>query len=339
MSSTSLKASVLVALPMLVLALWTSAGLGAQPLPVVTTLFPYADMVRQIGGDAVSVSYLLPAGASPHTFEPRPSQIREAAKARLIIINGAGLDEWALKLAAAANPDASLVVLADGVTLRPYRNNLVTGFGEQAPGEEENREPGDHDQQGPVHRDHGHQGHAHHDAGSTGSVDPHFWLDPLIVRDEIAPQIAAALSRLAPEHTEAFQSNLARYQAQLSALDEEIRAAVSSFSQRRFISYHSAWGYFAHRYGLTEAATVAGFPGQEPSPRWLAQLVQLTRQLGVRVVFAEPQLSPRAAQAIAAEIGGQVVIMDPLGGDSLEGRDTYVNLLRFNLEALRQALR
>lgn len=320
-----------LAITALVMGLWASPGLAAQPLAVVTTLFPYADMVREIGGDAVSVTYLLPPGASPHTFEPRPSQIREAARARLIIVNGAGLDEWALKLAAAANPDAALLVLADGVTLRPYQRSLFPEAGEGRPGEDGLGALLDHDHHGHAH---GHDTH-HHEASGA---DPHFWLDPLKVRDEIAPLISDALSRLAPEHAQTFQANLVQFQDRLTALDEEIRATVAQFSQRDFISYHSAWGYFAERYGLTQVATVAGFPGQEPSPRWLAQLVQLTRRLGVQVVLAEPQLSPQAAQTIAREIGGRVVIMDPLGGDSLAGRESYVNLLRFNLEALRQAL-
>lgn len=297
-----------------------SRGRGAEgtaPVRVVTTIFPYADMVRAIGGDYVHVTHLLPPGASPHAFEPRPSQLREAARADLIVWNGAGLDDWVRRLAAPERRDVGLLQAADHVPLLPWGDGHDGAVGEH-----------DHD------RGNGTEGDHHH----HGPYDPHLWLDPIIVRDYVAPRIAQALTDRLPSAAPAFEANLAAYQDALTKLDEEIRRATAPLTLRRFIAHHSAWRYFAARYDLEEAAVLSAIPGQEPSARWLADLVTLTQELGVTTVFAEPQLNPQAAQTIAEEIGGRVVFLDPLGDPSLPGRDSYIALMRFNLQAVLDGL-
>lgn len=306
----------------LALALPT-AGAPAAPLRVVTTLYPYASIVEAIGGEHVAVTHLLPAGASPHTFEPRPSQIRDVARAHLIVSNGAQLDHWIAPLIEAGNPGAERLVLAEGVALLPWTGPTGAGEPHHGPGHEP---------------DHDHHGHHADDGHGHGAFDPHIWLDPILVRDVLAPRIAEALARLAPDRRADFEENLALFQQELDALDADIRRMLASVDRRRFISHHSAWRYFAARYGLEEAASISPSPGQEPSAQWLAQLTALSRELGVTTVLAEPQLNPQAAQIIAEEIGGQVLLLDPLGGPSLPGRSTYTELLRFNARMLAEAL-
>jgi ABC-type Zn uptake system ZnuABC Zn-binding protein ZnuA len=131
---------------------------------------------------------------------------------------------------------------------------------------------------------------------------------------------------------------LEEYQEKLERLHREIITTIDGFSRKKFISYHSAWNYFARRYGLEEIAAVEPFPGQEPSARWLAQLVHLAKEYQVDVLFAEPQLSSKTAKVIAGEIKGRVLILDPLGGAGIEGRECYLDLIRFNLEIFRVAL-
>lgn len=274
----------------------------ARPAPlaiVVATIPPLADVAGQLGGDLIEVEALLPPGASPHTFEPRPAQVRSIARAKLLVAVGAGLDEWALRLASDGN--AQVLFAAEAVER--------AGLGLPSGADE-----------------HGH--------GTAGAIDPHVWLDPVAVRDAIAPALAEALIELLPEHAGSIRENLEAFQRQLDAVDQEVRALLDALPERAFISYHSAWGYFARRYGLREVASVAGFPGQEPSARWIASVVETARRHGVRVIFAEPQLSPKAAQVIADEIGGEVLLLDPLGGGELS---RYVDLIRFNASALAKA--
>lgn len=325
-TTQSLIAAIFAALAFVVGAgAFTAPGLpaahaAAAPVRVVTTIYPYASVVQAIGGEHVTVTHLLPAGASPHTFEPRPSQIRDVARAQLIVSNGAQLDDWIAPLIEAGNSEGEWLILTEGVSLLPWTG--PTGAGE----------PHGHPAHGADDGHHGDDGHGH------GAFDPHIWLDPILVRDELAPRIAETLARLAPEHRAAFEDNLARLQRELDALDADIRRILAPVTRRRFISHHSAWRYFAARYGLEEAASISPSPGQEPSAQWLAQLTELSRQLGVTTVLAEPQLNPQAARIIAEEIGGQVLLLDPLGGPSLPERSTYTELLRFNARILADAL-
>jgi zinc transport system substrate-binding protein len=145
------------------LILWSTTCIAPAhaTVRVVATIFPLADMVRQVGKDAVEVVTLLPPGASPHTFEPTPAQIRELAHAAVFVQVGAGLDAWAAKLLAANPGTIRVVTIADGLTL--------IGNAEA------------HGSDGDPHRGEPHGG------------DPHVWLDPILVRDHAVPAITAAL--------------------------------------------------------------------------------------------------------------------------------------------------
>lgn len=272
---------------------------AAQAPRVVATIFPLADIVRRIGGDAVDVITLLPGSASPHTFEPRPAQMRDVSSAVLVVRVGAGLDDWAVKLLAAAATPPQVLAVADHVEL--------------------------------LHED-GAEGHAH--AG-----DPHIWLDPILVRDRVAPPILAALQRILPERAAALTQACERLQAELSQLDADIRSALVPLAKRKFIAFHSAWRYFGKRYELEQVAVVEDFPGKEPSARAIAQLIDTARRNGVGAMIVEPQFSPRLAEQIAADFNGRSVTADPMGSSDLADRRNYLDLMRFNAKAFAEALR
>lgn len=293
----------------LVLSGLFSTAAAQAPVGVVATIPPLADIAGRIGGELVNVESLLPPGASPHTFEPRPGQVRSLARAKLLVGVGAGLDDWALRLATEGSFE--LVLVADEVE----KAGLALLSGENGHGDE-------------------HAGAGH--GSERGAVDPHVWLDPILVRDAIAPAIAEALVRLLPGYEAELRANLAAFRRELDALDREVRTLLDPLPAKAFIGYHSAWAYFARRYGLQEVASVAAFPGQEPSARWVASVVGAARRHGVRAIVAEPQLSPKAAEVIAAEIGGAVLLLDPLGGT--EERQSYVDLIRYNARAIASAL-
>jgi len=164
------------------------------------------------------------------------------------------------------------------------------------------------------------------------------WTDPLLVKEVIAPRLAEILRSLAPENGRLIGDNLKKFQHELQVLHEEIAAAVENFSDRRFIAYHSAWNYFASRYGLEVLAVVEDFPGKEPSARWLAELVDLAREHRVKVIFAEPQLSSKVASVLAAEFDGEVLVLDPLGGKGAAGRESYLQLMRYNAAIFKEGL-
>lgn len=289
--------------------LFCAAGLApgcANPRPpgsppvVVATIYPLADVAARIGGTRVVVSTLLPPGANPHFFEPTPQQARALARADVLISVGAGLDDWVERLCSVAGRKAVRVVATEGVPLLP--------LGEVG-------------------------GRGHH-----GGPDPHVWLDPILVRESIAPAIAEALSRAAPQHGDEFLENLALYRRELTELDREVREMLSGLSCRSFVAHHAAWGYFARRYGLEEVAVVADAPAKEASARWVSFVVEAAGRAGAKVVFAEQRINRGVAEAIARELGGEVLLLDAMGGRGLGDRESYIGLIRYNARMFARGL-
>jgi ABC-type Zn uptake system ZnuABC Zn-binding protein ZnuA len=297
----------LIILLLLLCALTAAGGARAERLRVAATIFPLADLARQVGGERVTVVTLLPANASEHSFEPTPSLMRQVRGTRLLVKVGANLDPWADRLLRGQGSLPATVVATEGVRLLPVAQQQLL------------QKRHDHD----------------HGQGD----DPHVWLDPVTVRDSLVPRLVAAMSRLSPSDAPLFRANGDRLRRDLTQLDQEFRNTVAALPRRDFIALHSAWGYLAQRYGLRQIAAVEAFPGKEPSARYLAALISLARRQGVRTIFAEPQLSDKAARTIAAEIGGSVLLLDPVGGERVAGRNSYLGLMRHNLATIKAGMR
>ena len=305
---------ILLSLLLLVFLFGCSAGEAEledseSVIKVVTTIYPLADIIRQLGGNKVSVKYLLPAGASPHTYEPTVEQARQVSEAALFVHIGAGLDDWAVNLAETAEPGLHMLDLSKQVALLEMAS--------------------EHRLEDPNIAD---------ESRDQGSADPHFWLDPLLVRDSICPAIYKQLVLLSPENEVYFLEKLENYGFELTLLHEEIEESIAAFSHDQFIAFHSAWQYFARRYQLKEVAVVAEFPGQEPSAGWVAELVRLIEKEKIGAIFAESQFSSALAERIAEESKIEIMLLDPLGGEGLPNRETFIDLIRFNLAIFRQAL-
>jgi ABC-type Zn uptake system ZnuABC Zn-binding protein ZnuA len=276
---------------------------------VTVSIHPLALLVAEVGGDAVEVRTLLAPGASPHGFEPRPSQVRDLARAHLLVTVGAGLDPWADRLHKAVAADVPHLELADHVPLIPFR------------------EP-----------DHDADGHGHDQGHDQGAGDPHFWLDPVRVRDHAVPAVVAALSAAAPGEADGFAARGAAFRERLGALDRELAEGLAPVSGRAFVAFHAAFTYFAARYGLRQVGVVEPTPGREPSARWMRDVVRAARDGGARAVLIEPQFNPRVARNLARQFDGRVVTVDPIGDPSGPSGRSYAGLMRFNLRAFTEAL-
>jgi ABC-type Zn uptake system ZnuABC Zn-binding protein ZnuA len=276
---------------------------------VAVSIHPLALLVAGVGGAAVEVRTLLPPGASPHGFEATPSQIRALAGARLLITVGAGLDPWADRMYTAVGGSAR-VALAEGGPLLSAQPDRVHR---------------------PDLSGHGNDAHA-------GPGDPHVWLDPVWVRDHALPALEQALAEADPEHAVEFQAGAEAFAERLSALDLSLADELAPVRGTPFIAFHGAWTYFAARYGLEQVAVVEPLPGREPSARWMAEVIRAARDSGARAVLIEPQFSPRPAQTVAAQFGGRVVTVDPMGDPSTPHGATYEALMEFNAHAFRKGL-
>jgi ABC-type Zn uptake system ZnuABC Zn-binding protein ZnuA len=288
-----------------------AAAGSAAPLPapdalaVVATTTVFADLVRQAGGTAVRVTSLVPAGGDPHTYAPTPSDVRSIAGADLVVMNGLGVDEW-LKplLSEAKRPLSALVELGPDQPGVAYLASAGTA------------------------------------AGVAGSVNPHLWLD-VAYAELYVKRIVTALQAAAPAKQAALQASGDAYIARLAALDSGIRAQISTLpaANRKLVSYHDAFPYFAAAYGLTIVGTVVPAPGQDPSAGQVVALIDTIRASGVKAIFSEAQFNPKIEQQLAAEAGVTVVsnlYNDALGPPPL---DTYEAIMRWNADRVVEALR
>jgi zinc transport system substrate-binding protein len=278
----------------------------SEKLPVIASIYPIADMVQQVGGDHVDVAFVLPAGASPHTFEPKPSLVKKFSSARIFFMVGAGLEFWAEKFINLGRPGLTTIALSDGVSLIHTAGHHHAGIGNP-----------DHE---------------------SSVANPHIWMDPVIAKTMVN-KITAALCDVDHQNLTYYKERGQRYLEKLDDLDQMIQKTVSTFTIRKFVSFHASWDYFARRYGLESAGVIEAAPGRNPTPIQIKNIVAMIKKYHIRAVFAEPQLNPRAAEIIAREAEVNVLLLDPLGGPNLKGRSTYIDLIKFNLNVMQEAMK
>lgn len=252
---------------------------------VVVSILPQAYFAERIGGAHVRVTPLVGPGQSPHTFQIQPRTLQTVERARIYFRIGILFEEQ--------------IVGRVGRSL-----DVVKTYG----GIDRRRDPAAGD-------GHGHEDHADHAGHEHGGVDPHVWLDPKLVRDYIAPAMARALAAADPAHEVAYERNLRAFQADLTAVDEELVALLAPHKGDTIYVAHPAFGYFAASYALRQAALE--FEGKDPSPNRLTHLVQRARAAGVKTIFYQEQFSKRPAERLAEEIGADAVGLDPLARDYL----------------------
>ena len=257
-------------------------------------------IVRAVAGERAVVHTLLPPGGSPHTYAPRPSDLRSTSEAVWRIRMGGRFDPWADTLFRAAQPGVPVTEILSLPDL-----HLVAAAGHH---------------------------HAQVDHGGD-EVDAHCWLDPVRVETVIGPQLVEVLVRLDPAGADYFRGEMDRFAGELRALHAELSRLFSQ-SPPPVVSLHPAWSYFSERYGLGELPVVERVPGEAPSPRALAELIREARRVRAERLLVEPQLPASAARAIAEEIGATVVLVDPLGDPRDPARADYSGLLRFNAYAI-----
>jgi zinc transport system substrate-binding protein len=274
-------------LSFIVLFFMPAALLGADQIRVFVTVLPQQTFVERVAGTRVQVEALVGAGSNPHAYEPTPGQIARLAEADVYFGIGLPVEAAWMKRIRAVNPDILVEDLSHGITRRRIEAH------EHA-------------------HEHGHEpGHAHHQT-SEPEQDPHIWTSPLLVIG-MAERIAKTLSALDPDHADEYETRLADFILELKRLDADIRAELGELKHRRFMVYHPAWGYFADTYGLTQIPIEA--EGKEPGPRRLAALIDQARREDVRLILAQPQMSTKAAEQVAHEIGGRVEVVDALAAD------------------------
>ncbi len=239
----------------------------SENIVVAVSILPQAEFVEAVGGEKVDVIAMVPPGARLETYEPRPSQIVDLAKAEMYVKVGSGVEfelVWMDKLIG-VNREMLVVDSAKGVELM--------------------------------------------------EMNPHIWLSPRNAK-VMVQNIYEGLVQVDPANKDYYAQNRDAYLHKLAGLDQDIRDGLSRMTNRRFIIYHPAFGYFARDYNLTMIPIEE--EGNEPTAAGITRLIEYARENNIRVIFTAPQFNPESAEVIADEIGGRVVFIDPLAGDYIE---------------------
>jgi len=262
-----------------------------QRISVTVSIQPQGYFAQRIGRDLVDVTVMVPSGASPHSYEPKPQQMVALTQSRIYFAMGVGFEDVWLDKLSAANPDMLVVHTDSGIQKRFMASHAH--FGETS--------------------DEEHHAHSESTGPRHGGSDPHIWLSPPLVMLQ-ARNMLTGLLQVDPQHREAYEANYRDFIMELLDLDNQIRGI---FWQKgmglKFMVFHPAWGYFADAYGLQQVPVE--IEGKEPKARDLRQLIESARQTGIKVLFVQPQFSSRSAQTIADAIGGRIVSADPLAAD------------------------
>jgi ABC-type Zn uptake system ZnuABC Zn-binding protein ZnuA len=284
---------------------------GDGPVRVATSISVFSDMIRQVGGDRVSVLSLIPPGADAHTYQPGPQDVKKLGDVRAIFINGAGLEESLMGVLENNKPaGAPLVELSAG--LRPITFEAGAVGSAAADDDHAGEEP--------------------------EGANPHFWLDVQNAKRYVE-RIRDTLGEVDPEGRATYAANADRYLKELDDTDAYIKSQIATIppDQRKLVTFHDAFPYFAQAYDLDLVGFVVRAPGREPSAREIKELGDTIRDQHVKTVFKEPQLSAKVLDRAAADAGVKV---DVLYSDALTKEiASYVAMMRRNADTVAAGLK
>ncbi|RQD75912.1 zinc ABC transporter substrate-binding protein [Desulfonatronospira sp. MSAO_Bac3] len=301
-------------------------------LDIMVSIAPQKYFVDRIGGELTDTTVLLPAGASPHTFEPKPSQIRKLGRADLYMAIGVEYENALLPRIKSTHPDLEIVRLDRGIE----KISMLQDCDHDHDHGHDHDNGHDHDHEHNHNHDHGHDhghdnGHDHHhDHNGHDGLDPHVWLSPDLAMI-IADNVYRALSEAMPGAEAEFRDNYLAFIRELLELDQEIKSVFNDVPPgSKFMVFHPAWGYFARAYGLVQVPVEV--EGREPRSADLKELIDTARDEGIKVVFVSPQFSKRSAETIADSINGETVSIDPLAENWKENMLTVAEKFRKAME-------
>lgn len=269
------------------------ADQGADRMTISVSILPQKYFVERIAGDLADVNVMVGPGDSPHSYEPKASQMTALSNSDLYFSIGVEFEHAWMDRISSANPDMAIVDLAQEIALLPAVEHHHEG------------EETDHDDEDLDHEEDEH----------ADEMDPHVWTSPANGA-VMARMIADTLIELDPDHADTYRQNLDVFLADISNLQSEINTAFEGLTTRKFMVFHPAWGYFAQEFSLEQIPVEVA--GSEPSAADLTGLLSEAKAENITAIFAQPEFSTRSADYIASEIGGRVILISPLAEDWLE---------------------
>ena len=318
-------------------------------LLVLATTPMIGELVKQVAGDNIEVSILMPYAADPHTFEPSPQDVKKIDEADLVFYTGLKYEsvnflkllqnsvkskELLVELAARINP---IEFAEDGHDDHDEHSDEDKHDDHDEHGDEDKHD--DHDEHGDEdeHDDHddedGHAGHDH------GIYDPHFWFDPTRVALAVG-EIKNELIKLDPDNKDAYQSAATSYIAKLTSLDEQIEALIQTVpsKNRQIVTTHESLGYLEARYGLEVLVAIIPSVTSEDdvTPRQLVSVIEEVKEHKVKVIFLESESPTQSSEIVAQETGATLV--SGLWVETLQENQSYIDFLNTNVNLIVENL-
>jgi len=360
---------ILAILAVALLISCTAPAESSQPaqdhtLKVAVSFYPLQFFSEQVGGTHVDVTNLIPPGVGTHDWEPSPKDIRVIQDANVFVYNSVG-EPWSEKVIGSL--DASRIVLVDvskGIDLLEaehhdkHEEDEHEGkehdehedheeAREESHADEAEHEESDHAQE---HKESEHDKHTEESAHETGSkehdlhdhggIDPHIWLDPVLVQEQVRT-IKEEFIKAAPAHSQTFESNAQAFIKDLQALDAQFKDQLRECKQEAVLTSHLAFRYLAERYGFEHVSVTGLLHEEEPSAKSIAEFVEFVKEHEIKYVMTEALISPRVAETIAEETNAQVLTLNPIEGltkQQIGAGETWMTLMEQNLKNLKKAL-
>ena len=283
-------------------------------LRIFVSILPQKFIVERIGRDKVDVSVMAGPGQSPATYEPLPQQMIDLTETAVYFRIGVPFEQAWMKKIQSINPGMKIIDTRNGIPLREMDSfNEIKHIIEKGQNSE--------DSQSHEHK-HDKTGDRHH----HGTKDPHIWLSPESMKIQ-ANTVYETLSGLDTKNNAYYKSNLETLAGELDSLSAELERAFVSLPIKKMMVFHPAWGYFADRFGLVQIPIE--IEGKEPGPGQLSKIIEFAKNENIRVIFVQSQFSTKSAEAIAKEINGAVVTIDPLAEDYIGNlRNAAKNIIR-----------
>lgn len=259
------------------LLLSTQRTFATDKPTVFVSIVPQKFFVQQIGKDHVNVEVMVKPGASPATYEPKSSQMKQLASSSAYFSIGVAFEHVWLEKISKVNPKMKVIHTDEGIS----KLTMIK---------------------------HKKKSHNHHHTG----VDPHIWLSPSLVKKQAAI-VTDALAKILPEKKALFQQNFDLFAKKIDTLDNNLRTIFKEKKGMKFMVFHPAWGYFARDYGLKQVAIEV--EGKNPKPAQLRKLIEKAKKDDIHAIFVQPQFSTKSATVVAREIKGEVIPVNPLSED------------------------
>jgi len=308
----------------------------SKGIKVVSTFLPITLFTEAVAGECAEVTSLIPPNLGPHDFQATPSTLTALSSAKVLVKNGLGMEEFLEDLISSAD-NKNLVVIDTSSGVETIK---AAGGGHHDDDHGDEHHDDDHgdehhdDDHGDEHHDDDH-GHGH----SHGEYDPHIWLDPVRAAQQVE-NIRDGLVKADPSCADGYKKNAAQYTAKLKELNTEFTAKLKPYSGKTFVAFHDFATYFANRYSL-KAEFLVDLPEMNPSPADLQRVAAQVKASGLKALLSEPQEGNRSFNALAKDLGVNIVVFNPLETGSAESAKvpaTYFEVMRSNVNNLVKAI-